>query len=288
MDPDALDARVAAPVDHHESLPSTNDVARQHGRSGDPHGTLVVADEQTAGRGRTGNVWASPPGGVWSSTLLRPDFSPAHVGRLTFAGGLAAAETVESFGVEAGLKWPNDVLVPVSNADDGNDGSSAPKKIAGVLTEAVVDEVPVAGKPVDEVLPGTDPESADLSFVVMGIGVNANLSPDDLETDREVATLRDERGEPVDLTEVAATLHGRLLHWADVVETDAGFAEALDAWRERSVTLGERVRVQVRGHDVEPVVGTATRVTETGALVVDTTDGEIEVTEGECERLRPV
>ncbi|MFC7166277.1 hypothetical protein [Halospeciosus flavus] len=121
----------------------------------------------------------------------------------------------------------------------------------------------------------------------MGIGVNADLAPADLETDRAVATLRDERGEPVDPVEVAAILHGKLLHWAEVVETADGFAEALDAWRERSVTLGERVRVQIRGG--EEVVGRAARVTETGALVVETDEGTgtVEVTEGECERLRP-
>ncbi|WP_233745556.1 biotin--[acetyl-CoA-carboxylase] ligase [Halobacterium bonnevillei] len=79
VDIDRLRERIDAPVVHHESIPSTNDVARAEGRDGSPHGTFVVADEQTAGRGRTGNVWASPPGGVWSSTLVRPDFDASHV-----------------------------------------------------------------------------------------------------------------------------------------------------------------------------------------------------------------
>jgi len=292
VDADRLRALVDAPVVHRESVPSTNDLARAEGRDGAAHGTFVVADEQSAGRGRTGNAWASPPGGVWSSTLVYPDFDASHVGRLTFAGGLAAAETVEAFGADADLKWPNDVVV----------GADA-RKLCGVLTEAVVDEVPVAGKPVDEVLPGTDPADADLSFAVLGVGVNAALDPSDLDVDREVTTLRavDQRGTAervsrgerpassaevgeVDATEVAATLHERLLAWVERVETDDGFADALAAWRERSATLGERVRVETR--DGETVVGTASGVTSRGALVVDTADGDVTVTEGECSRLR--
>jgi BirA family biotin operon repressor/biotin-[acetyl-CoA-carboxylase] ligase len=274
VDADALRDRIDARVVHHETIPSTNDVARAEGRDGAPHGTFVVADEQTAGRGRTGNAWASPPGGVWSSTLVRPDFDASHVGRLTFAGGLAAAETVEAFGVDAGLKWPNDVVV---------DGDGGRAKLCGVLTEAVVDEVPVAGKPVDEVLPGTDPAEAALSFAVLGIGVNAALDPSAIDVDRNVTTLRTAVGE-VEPTTVAATLHERVLHWVDCVATDDGFADALDEWRERSATLGERVRVETR--DGEVVEGTADGVTSRGALVVATDHGRVEVTEGECARLR--
>ena len=289
VDSAALRERLDAPLVYRETCPSTNDLARAEGRDGAPHGTFVLAREQTAGRGRTGNVWASPPGGVWSSTLVRPDFDASHVGRLTFAGGVAAAETVEAFGADARLKWPNDVVVSSRNGQ-------ATRKLCGVLTEAVVDEVPVAGKPVDEVLPGTDPADAELSFAVLGVGVNADLAPDDLDVDRAVTTLQAEVG-TVDATEVAATLHERLLHWTALVETDDGFADALDAWRERSATLGERVRVQRRSGG--SVVGTAVDVTDRGALVVDAeavdggdTDGgdtdcsRVEITEGECARLR--
>jgi BirA family biotin operon repressor/biotin-[acetyl-CoA-carboxylase] ligase len=275
VDPDELQARLDAPLVHRESCPSTNDLARVEGRDGAADGTFVVADEQTAGRGRTGNLWASPPGGVWSSTLVHPDFAASHVGRLTFAGGLAAAETVEAFGVDARLKWPNDVVV------DREDGTRA--KLCGVLTEAVVDEVPVAGKPVDDVLPGTDPERADLSFAVLGIGVNASLDPGDLNVDRPVTSLRAEVGD-VDPTEVAATLHDRLLDWTARVERDDGFEEAIESFRERSATLGERVEVTRRNGD--PVVGEAVAVTDRGALVVDTGEERAEVSEGECRRLR--
>lgn len=284
VDSEKLRERLDAPLRYRDSCPSTNDVARAEGRDGAPHGTFVLAGEQTAGRGRTGNVWASPPGGVWSSTLVRPSFDATHVGRLTFAGGVAAAETVAAFGVDARLKWPNDVVVSPR-------GDDRPRKLCGVLTEAVVNEVPVAGKPIDEVLPGTAAADADLSFAVLGVGVNAALAPADLEVDRPVTTLRADVGD-VDPTDVAATLHDRLLKWTERVETADGFDAALDAWRTRSSTLGERVRVERRNADT--VVGDAVGVTDRGALVVDSeatneedADGSrVEITEGECARLR--
>jgi|GEM_PF-143442 len=325
MDESRLRERVDAPVTHLDSTPSTNDRARRLGHEGAPHGAVVVADEQTASRGRNGSAWAAPAGGVWLSVVLRPDVSAAHVGRLTFAAGVAVAETVEQFGVDTDIKWPNDVLVSeakegksgaesdgvlVSEAKEGKSGAesdgvlvseakegksghlsddgpaggtSGAGKLAGVLTEAVVDDIPVAGKPVDEVLPGTDPANADLSFVVLGVGLNADLDPARIDADREVATMREVVGS-VDPTEVAAALHDRLLDRASDVETAAGFASVLDAWRERSRTLGERVRVDRRAG--ESVEGVAVRVTETGALVVETASGEVAVTEGECRRLR--
>jgi BirA family biotin operon repressor/biotin-[acetyl-CoA-carboxylase] ligase len=152
-----------------------------------------------------------------------------------------------------------------------------------VLTEAVVDEVPVAGKPVDEVFPGTDPADAELSYAVLGIGVNANLDPSALDVDRRVTTLREQVGD-VDETAVAATLHERLLEWVARVESSAGFESAIDAWRERAATLGERVRVETRAG--ETVTGEAVAVTERGALVVESDGSRVEVTEGECARLR--
>jgi BirA family biotin operon repressor/biotin-[acetyl-CoA-carboxylase] ligase len=172
----------------------------------------------------------------------------------------------------------------VGDTGGPTESSAQRRKLCGVLTEAVVDEVPVAGKPVDDVLPGTDPENADLSFAVLGIGVNASLDPSNLDVeDREVTTLREEAGD-VDPTDVAATLHERLIDWVSTVETDDGFATAVDAFRERSATLGDRVEVTRRND--EPVVGDAISVDERGALVVDTGERRVTVTEGECRRLR--
>jgi BirA family biotin operon repressor/biotin-[acetyl-CoA-carboxylase] ligase len=267
MDEATLADRLGAPVTVFESTPDTSAHLRKRARTGAPHGTFAVANELTAARGRSGSAWAAPPGGVWSSTLLYPAFGPEHVGRLTFAGGVATAELARSFGVDARLKWPNDVLV-------------GGRKLAGVLTEAVVDAVPVAGKPVDEAI--DDPD--DLECAILGIGVNADLDPEALDTDRAVTTLRAETGGPVDRTEIAARLHERVLDRAAQVETEAGFATLLDDWCELSRTLGAHVRVTVGGG--EEIVGTAGDVDETGALLVETEEGERRVTEGDCEKMR--
>jgi BirA family biotin operon repressor/biotin-[acetyl-CoA-carboxylase] ligase len=269
MDESALESRLGVPVTSFDVTPDTSGYLRREIPDA-PHGRFAVANELTAARGRSGEAWAAPPGGVWSSTLLYPDLDPSQVGRLTIAGGVAAAEAARSFGVDARLTWPNDVVVP--DTDER-------RKLAGVLTEAVVDAVPVVGKPVADAL--DDPD--ELEAVVMGIGVNADLDPDALETDRAVTTLRAETGGEVDREAVAARLHERLLERAGDVETADGFAALLDDWRELAVTVGEPVRVSVGTRVIE---GTAEDVTDAGALVVRTENGREIVREGDCDRLR--
>lgn len=261
------------PIQVYDSTPNTADWIREQGHEGAPEGAYAVADELTAARGRSGDAWAAPSGGVWANVLLRPSFGPQHVGRLTFAGGLATLDTVRAFGIEAGLKWPNDVVVVRDGVEH---------KLAGVLPEAVVDGVPIAGKPVDEAL--ADPQ--ELAFATLGVGINADLAPADLAVDRPVTTMRAETGEAVDVTDVAATLHERLLARASAVGTVDGFAEMLDAWRTATVTLGHRVRATLS--DGVEVEGEATGIGADGALLIDTDGGTVAVTEGECERVRQV
>jgi BirA family biotin operon repressor/biotin-[acetyl-CoA-carboxylase] ligase len=267
--------RLGVPVTVFASTPDTSAHLRRQVPDA-PHGTFAVAEELTAARGRSGDAWAAPPGGVWSSTLLYPGFGPEHVGRLTVASGLATCEACRSFGVDARLKWPNDVVV------DGAASARSDRvrsKLAGVLVEAVVDAVPVVGKPVDEALD----EPGDLEAAVVGVGINADLDPVDLNVDRPVTTLRAEVGS-VDREEAAARLHERLLARSEEVETAEGFATVLDEWREHAATLGERVVVETGDGRF---VGTATDVTPTGALVVETDAGEERVvTPADCERLR--
>jgi BirA family transcriptional regulator, biotin operon repressor / biotin---[acetyl-CoA-carboxylase] ligase len=120
---------------------STNDLAAQLAREGAPHGTIVVAQEQTAGRGRQGRSWHSPRGdSLYLSLVLRPELSPRQVPPITLAAGLAVIDAVNSAGVAASLKWPNDVLV-------------GERKLAGILTE-----MSTRGDRVDH--------------VIVGIGVN--------------------------------------------------------------------------------------------------------------------
>lgn len=269
IDADRLRDAVDAPVTVFGETTNTTDALRERGRDGAPHGAFAVAEALTSAVGRDGSAWSAPPGGVWSSTLLRPSFDRAHVGRLTFAGGLAVAEAVERFGVDARLKWPNDVVC---------EAEAGPRKLAGVLVEAVTDEAEAPGKPVD----GSG-ERDGLEFVLLGVGVNADLDPADLSTDRAATTMRAEVG-PVDPTDVATALHERLLARAADAETERGFAAVLDEWRDRAVTLGERVRVE--RYEGPPLTGDAVDVREDGALVVETEAAAVAVTSGEVERVR--
>jgi len=116
-------------IQHHEQIGSTNDEARRLAASGAPHGTVVHADEQVAGRGRFGRTWFSPPGNLYLSVLLRLDLRPERVPELSFVTAITVADAVDALlpkQSRATLKWPNDVLV--------NEG-----KIAGILVESVDD-----------------------------------------------------------------------------------------------------------------------------------------------------
>lgn len=263
-----------APVEVLGTVPNTSDRARALGHEEAPHGAYVVAESLTAARGRDGSDWSAPPGGVWSNVLLWTDLDTDEAGRLTLAGGLATCEAVRSFGVDAGIEWPNDVVV---TSDDGGRG-----KLAGVLTELVVDAVPVAGKPVEDAVPGADPD--ELEFALLGVGVNADLAPGDVDSDG-VTTMRAELDESVDPTAVGAELHERLLARCNQAETDEGFAALLAEWRDLAVTPGERVRATRRAGGT--VAGTAVDVTDSGALVVEDGDGvRTTLTEAEVQRLR--
>src|SRR5476651_1582982 len=116
-------------IQHHERIGSTNDEARRLAASGAPHGTVIHADEQAAGRGRFGRTWFSPPGNLYLSVLLRLDLSPARGSELSFVTAITVADAVDALlpkQTKSVLKWPNDVLV--------NDG-----KIAGILVENLGD-----------------------------------------------------------------------------------------------------------------------------------------------------
>lgn len=116
-------------IQHHERIGSTNDEARRLAASGAPHGTVVHADEQAAGRGRFGRTWFSPPGNLYLSVLLRLDLPPDRGPELSFVTAITVADAIDALlpkQSKAILKWPNDVLV--------NDG-----KIAGILVESVDD-----------------------------------------------------------------------------------------------------------------------------------------------------
>jgi BirA family biotin operon repressor/biotin-[acetyl-CoA-carboxylase] ligase len=251
---------------------STNADAMELARQGEPEGIVLVADHQTAGRGRAGRTWTAPPGaGLLLSVLLRPP--AAAVDLCTMAVAVAAADAVEQVaGFAPRLKWPNDLVWP-------GDGSGADRKLAGILAEAdwpASSSISAGWKP---------PDDHDRAVVVVGIGLNVQWPaelPDDL-ADIAVA-MNHVTDTVVDREDLLIALLSELgPRYQALVAGDR--APLLDAWRARSATLGRRVRIDVGSAEVE---GTAVDITDDGHLVVDTPDGTRRTfAVGEVVHLRP-
>ena len=233
---------------------STNDVAKQLAEEGALHGEVVIAEAQTAGRGRRGRAWVSPAGrNVYLSVVLRPDLPPTRASELTLLAAVAVCEAVRQAGVPAAIKWPNDLLA------NG-------KKVAGVLTEMAS-------------------EMDQVQWVVLGIGVNVNAEASDFPAELRglVTSVAIERGDPVPRALFAAALITSLEEWLDRHAAE-GFAPVRQAWRVMSDTLGREVRVRVGDRELE---GVAEDVDDAGALLVRTPRGRERVLAGDVEHLRP-
>jgi len=230
-------------IEYHESIGSTNDRARELATEG-AGGVAVLADEQTGGRGRLDRAWAAPSGGIWLSLVCRPDIPPTEAPVYTLAAAVATAEALREVGVEAGIKWPNDVLV------DG-------KKLVGILTEM-------------------EGEADRVSWIVVGIGINANVDPGAVPG---TATTVEALVGAVDRADLTRSIIERFEELRADPET------VLPAWRSLAATLGQRVRVETADGEV---LGEAVDVEFPGRLVVETDDGRVAVSTGDCEHLRPV
>jgi BirA family biotin operon repressor/biotin-[acetyl-CoA-carboxylase] ligase len=249
--------RFGRTVEAHAQIGSTNERAKELGRVGAPEGLLVVAEEQTAGKGRLGRSWSTPPGRALAlSLLLRPAIAPIEAPRLTLVAAVAVAEAVRAeTGLDVGIKWPNDLYV------DG-------RKLCGILTEL-------------------EAEIERVRFVVLGIGLNVNQAEAEFPPDiRETATsLRREAGRPFDRRSLLRAILARLE--ARYAQFLAGEWPALRAaWRSLSVTLGRPVRV-VPASGEPAWEGEALDVDGEGALLVRRPDGSVErVVAGEVS-IRP-
>lgn len=229
-------------IEYREVTGSTNELAKELAEKGAVEGTIVIAEKQTAGKGRMGRSWYSPDGkGLWFTLILRPMISPADAPKLTLVSAVAVAKTLRDLGIPAGIKWPNDILV-----DE--------RKIAGILTEmnAEIDKV---------------------NYVVVGIGMNVDLSsealPDDLDS---IATsLEQHLQHPHSRLEVLATLINNYdLLYKEFI--NGQFPRILAAWKEMSVTINRSVRI-TSFNNVEE--GIAFDVDEEGVLLLLKDDGSL-------------
>lgn len=213
-------ATVAHDIRLHASVPSTNSALRELATNAAPEGTVVIAEEQTAGHGRFGKPWFSPPGAnLYLSALLRPIVAPREVGGFSFVGSLALCDAIKGEGLDATIKWPNDVLVER-------------KKVAGVLVECATIESRV-------------------DYVIVGFGVNLNVTHEALRTalgrsGHNAASLRDFAGREIDRNAFAASLLNHLARWVEVYRM-SGPDPLLAAWRDRDILTGRRVEVRGEG-----------------------------------------
>lgn len=222
----------------HQRIDSTNEEAKRLAAAGAPDGTIIWALEQTAGKGRRGRRFQSPPGNLYATILLRPECAPAVAAQVTFVAAIAAAETAASLLPPARLvelKWPNDLLV------DG-------RKVAGILLEASA-------------------EQTRLEWLAVGIGINLRHSPPEL---RDVATsLRAAGATNITVGSVLEPLAERFLQWYERWRA-AGFAPIRARWLDLARGLGEAVEVRL---DDRAICGRFADLDESGALVVDLASG---------------
>lgn len=205
--------RIGKEIYYFSKIDSTNQYAKKLGEEGAPDGTIVIADEQTKGKGRSGRHWVTPPGSAIAFTiLLRPKLPPASISMVTLVKGLAVCNAIrELYHLPVGIKWPNDVVI------DG-------RKICGILTEmsAEVDGV---------------------HYIVIGTGINTNVDsfPDEI---KDVATsLKIQLGRPVDRAEVLVRVIEFFEEYYEKFEEDGDLRRLQDTYNEELLNMNEGVRV---------------------------------------------
>lgn len=226
-------------------LASTNTSLYTLGRQGEPEGTVVIAEEQTAGRGQADKVWISPPQcNLYVSVLLRPAIAPAQAPLISLLAAVAVVDILRQKGVSCGIKWPNDVLIHQ-------------RKVAGILTEMEMHQNAV-------------------QFVVVGIGVNVNMTQKDLEDHlRSVAqpatSLQVSLGREISREALLAALMEKLEVWYTRFITQ-GETVLQSAWEARSLMQGRRIRARTPDATWE---GTAESIDRAGRLGLRQDDGAL-------------
>ena len=222
---------------------STNIQAKLQAENGAPHGTLVCSDQQTKGRGRRGRAWDSPPGeAIYMSLLLRPRIRPEHASRLTLVMGMAVAEAVNELLAEkqAGIKWPNDLVI------EG-------RKAAGILTEMSA-------------------EMDAIHYVVIGIGINVNTRtfPEEL---KQAISLRQAAGHDFRRAEVIARCMKYFEIYYNRFEQTEDLSLLIEDYNRLLVNRGQQVRVLEPNHEY---TGLALGINKEGELLVRCEDGHTE------------
>lgn len=225
----------------YQNLGSTNDEAKILARQGAPGYSIVIAEEQSGGRGRRGRSWQSPPGGIWFSLILRPDIGISMASRISVFTAVVLAEEIASIiKIKAGIKWPNDIFIDA-------------KKVGGILIELSA-------------------ELERVNFIIVGIGINANIAKNKLgpEVSETATTLMEVLRHEIDRKKLLTAIANRFYKELDDV-FDAGYESYLGRWRQLSIVLGKDVQISEGDKFFS---GVAVDIEENGALLVDLESGD--------------
>ena len=227
---------------YHDTIDSTNRIAKELAAANAVDGTVVVAEQQFGGKGRLGRSFFSPKSkSILCSVILRPKFLPHEAAKCTLMTAVAVANAMIKFNFKPEIKWPNDILY------DG-------RKVVGILTEISA-------------------EISKVNYIVVGIGVNVNINRDEFpeELQKIAASLSEMKGEYISRVEFFRAM----LEEFDKLYIEAnevGFDDILNQWRKYNITLGKHIRVIPAGFDNE-FSAVAEDIDDEGALIVKTDNG---------------
>ncbi len=243
--------KIGRQVKYLESVDSTNSFAKRLSENGFEDGSVVIADVQTAGRGRLGRSWISPKSrGIWMTIMLKPQINPMDASKVTLLAAYALCKSIKAeTGLEASIKWPNDII-------------AGRKKLCGILTEM--------GAELDII-----------NYLIVGVGINANLIEDDFPEELiETATsIRLETGMEVTRKRLAASFLNEFEKCYEAFSSSGSIEHIIDAYKDMLHMLGKKVRAIYKN---EELIGEAIDVSSEGQLLIRLEDGSIrEIVSGE-------
>jgi BirA family biotin operon repressor/biotin-[acetyl-CoA-carboxylase] ligase len=231
-------------IEYYDSIGSTNTRAKELAEAGAEHGTIVISEEQTEGRGRLGRNWVSPKyKGIWMSIILRPNIITENVSQITLLGAAAVSKAIMKMGIKTSIKWPNDIVL---NS----------KKVCGILTE-------MSG------------EIDHINYLVMGIGINVNLKEEDIPEElKAIATsLTLDSGKVVERKLLLANILNIFEElYSDFVQS-GNIKECIEICRENSMLIGKEIQLVNRG---KVTIAKAINISEKGELVIENCQGVLE------------
>ena len=232
-----------------QEISSTNELAKELASKSE-NGTAILAEIQTQGRGRLSRPWVSPPGGIWMSLILKPEMPLSKVHQINMAVSVAVSRSIQAlYGLEAGIKWPNDILI-----DE--------RKVCGILMEVSAE--------VDR-----------LDYAVVGLGINANVDVSGFPDEWKSTSIGHLLGRVVSRAELIQNI----LQEIEAAYERMNSTEIYEEWRRRSITIGKLVRITSMTGDL---IGVAEDLLKDGALYLKTKEGSKHVLAGDCIHLRPV